>query len=295
MVGSAQVHLGGLSLDVGLVNGSGVVDVTNPTEGWNLPDEVVAKLGAFVTKTVTTEPRRGHPAPVVAPWGSDGSLVNAVGLANPGLDAVIEHWSGLQQRLGIPIIFSVEGHVDRAAELVGRLAAETCAAAFELNLSCPNVGGGLIAADPVATGAVVAAARAATQLPIIVKLSPAGGRSGEVARSAEAAGADALCCGNTMPVHAFAPDGRPLLGNGFGAGLSGADLHPVALRLVADVAAATELPVIGLGGVRDDASLHRMLDAGAQLVGVGTAAWNDHDVVARLRAALVAIHETGRR
>jgi len=287
MAEAANVQLGRLSLEVGLVNGSGVVDVLNPTEGWNLPDEVVAKLGAFVTKTVTLEPRRGNPEPVHARWGANGSVVNSVGLANPGVERAAELWRTLPLRLGIPIIGSIEGVPEHVAELVALLAASTPVAAFELNLSCPNVSGGLVAADAVATGRAVAAARAATDLPLIAKLTPACGAIGDVARAAEAAGADAICCTNTMPVLAGSAAGA-LLGSGLRAGLSGPDLHPIALRCVADVAEAVALPVIGLGGVDSLEAARRMWAAGAAVIGVGTAAWLDPHLVGRLRDVIGA-------
>lgn len=292
MSAATQVHLGALSLDVGLINGSGVVDVLNPAEGWNVPDAEVAKLGAFVTKTVTLKPRRGHDLPVVAHWGTNGSLVNAVGLANPGVDRAIELWNALPDRLGIPIVGSVVGDPDEVAELVTLLAASTPVEAFELNLSCPNVSGSLVAADPGATGRAVAAARAATDLPLIAKLTPACGVVGDVVRAAEAAGVDAFCCGNTMPIWAVG-DAAPLLGNGPRAGLSGPDLHAIAVRLVADAAAVTELPIIGLGGVDSVAAVRRMQDVGARVIGVGSAAWLDHSVIGRLRDGVLAIHHAG--
>ena len=281
-----QVHLGQLVLDVGLVNGSGVVDVLNPSAGWNLPDEVVAKLGAFVTKTATMDPRPGHPPPVVAPWGSDGSLVNSVGLAGPGIHAAIAAWQTLPGRLGIPIVASLDGGDEALGDLVGHACSADAIDAIELNLSCPNVEGGLIAADPKATERAVSVARRASSLPLIAKLTPACGQVRDVVRAADAAGADAICCGNTMPVAASDRVGRPLLGSGVRAGLSGPDLHPLALRLVLDAAAATSLPIIGLGGVDSPTAARRMFDAGAQVIGVGSAAWNDPDVITELRAAI---------
>jgi dihydroorotate dehydrogenase (NAD+) catalytic subunit len=286
MSDSAQIHIGALSLDVGLLNASGIVDVVSSTEEFNLPDEIVAKLGAFVTKTITLEPRLGHPQPIIARWGSGSSLVNAVGLMNPGLQHAIELWRDLPRRLGIPVIASVDGAEADVAELVGAVSARSPVAAIELNLSCPNVTGGLVASDPAATGRAVAAARAATSLPIIAKLTPASGRVGDVVRAAEAAGVDAICCGNTMPVIATDATGAPLLGAGVRAGLSGVDLHPMALRLVADAAAATTLPIIGLGGIDSPAAIQRMRSAGAVIFGVGTAAWYDWSVIGRLAEVL---------
>ncbi|MCW2950238.1 MAG: pyrDB [Thermoleophilia bacterium] len=281
-----RVHIGSLALDVGLVNGSGVVDVLNPDSDWNLADEVVSRFGAFVTKTTTLLPRSGHPSPVTAVFGSPGSLVNSVGLANPGIHRSVELWEQLPGRLQIPIIASLEGSVRDVSQLAEIADSSAAVAAIELNLSCPNVDDSLVAADARATHQVVSAARSVTKRPIIVKLTAACGIVKEVVRAAEAAGADAVCCGNTMPVIAVTAAGRPLLGSGKRAGLSGRDLHPIALRLVADAAQATSLPVIGLGGIATIDDIRRMQDVGASLFGVGTAAWRDPEVVGRLRAAL---------
>jgi dihydroorotate dehydrogenase (NAD+) catalytic subunit len=121
---------------------------------------------------------------------------------------------------------------------------------------------------------------------VIVKLTPACGSIAGVVRAAEAAGADAICCGNTMPVVALDDAGQPLLGGGPRAGLSGPLLHPIALRMVIEAAAATSLPIIGLGGVDSPAAARRMRDAGALVVGVGSAAWHDPGVIDRLRDAI---------
>lgn len=273
------VRIRSLELDPPLVNGSGVVDVANLDEGWNLPVEAVAKLGAFVTKTVTLDPRSGHPEPwaeVIAP----GTMINAVGLANPGIDQALEQWSSLPARLGIPTIVSIAA-TDPAdlARLAGAIDASGWASGIELNLSCPNITGGLVAADPVTTAAAVAAVRAVTNLPIFAKLSPACGDLRRVATAAVASGADALTCCNTMPIWHADLDGAPALSAGYQGGMSGTGLHPIALRVVAEVASVVDVPVVGLGGVDGTAAARRMLAAGASVIGVGTAAVLDPGVI----------------
>lgn len=278
----------GLRIEPPLVNGSGVVDVVSVDDAWNLPAGALRKLGAFTTKTITRAARAGHPQP----WADtldDGSLLNAAGLPNPGIDAAARDWAHLPELLGMPIIASIGGSVDDLPHLAAALDRAGWAAAIELNLSCPNVDGGLVAGDEHATAAAVASVRAVTSLPLLAKLTPACGSPRAVARAAVAAGADALTCGNTMPARAVDPaTGAPLLGAGPDGGLSGRALHPIALRLVAEVAAAVDVPIVGLGGVDGLAGADRMLDAGATIVGVGTGAALDHDLLAALAAHLAS-------
>lgn len=277
----AAVTVRTLELDPPLVNGSGVVDAVSADQGWNLPDAQLSKLGAFITKTITAAPREGNPQPWADTFG-EGSLVNAAGLPNPGIDAAMRDWAVLPDRLGVPVIVSLGGDVDRLDELVRRVSAAGWAAGIELNLSCPNVDGGLVAADPHAVAEVLTRVRAQTILPIFAKLTPACGAPAAVARAAVDSGADALTCGNTMPVRAIAPDGSPLLGAGADGGLSGVALHALNLRLVATVAAAVDVPIVGLGGVDGVAAARRMFDAGAAIVGVGTGAVYDPGLVEAL-------------
>ncbi len=274
----AAVTVRTLELDPPLVNGSGVVDATSADQGWNLPDAQLSKLGAFTTKTITAAPRAGNPQPWADTFG-EGSLVNAAGLPNPGIDAAMRDWAALPERLGVPIIASIGGDVRALDELAARVTEAGWAAAIELNLSCPNVDGGLVAADPAAVAEVLSRVRARTDLPLFAKLTPACGAPALVARAAVDAGADALTCGNTMPIRALAPDGSNLLGAGPDGGLSGVGLRAINLRLVASVADAVDVPIIGLGGVDGIAAARRMLDAGASIIGVGTGAVYDPGLV----------------
>lgn len=261
-------------LDPPLLNGSGVIDAVSSDEGWNLPAAVLAKLGAFVTKTVTAEPRAGNPQPWAESFG-EGTLVNAAGLPNPGIAAAMRDWAHLPETLGIPVIVSLGGDAAALPQLAAAVQDAGWASAIELNLSCPNVRGGLLAADPAAVAECVSRVRARTQLPLIAKLTPACGDRAGVARAAVDAGADALTCGNTMPVHARGAAGAPLLGHSADGGLSGTALHAINLRLVADVRAAVNVPLIGLGGVDGTAAADRMRAAGATILGVGTGAVHD--------------------
>ncbi len=283
---SASVFVGSLRLDVPLVNASGVIDHVSDVDDWNLPASVLGVLGAFVTKTITARPRAGNPQPWAETMAPAGTLVNAAGLPNPGIDRVIVEWANLPDALGVPVIASIGGDVDSLPELARRLHDASWASAIELNLSCPNVDGGLVASDAAAVERAVTAVRSATNLPLLAKLTPACGAPASVARAAQAAGADALTCCNTMPVRAFASDGSPLLGAGADGGLSGTGLHPISVRVVAQVADAVDLPVVGLGGVDSIAAARRMLDAGARIVGVGTGALFDPGLIADLARTL---------
>jgi dihydroorotate dehydrogenase (NAD+) catalytic subunit len=277
----ASVTVGSLVLEAPLVNGSGVIDATSSDQGWNLPARVLSKLGAFTTKTITLEPRPGNPQP----WAEtldQGTLINAAGLPNPGIEAAAHDWAHLPDELGVPVIVSIGGAEDVLDTLAASIDVAGWASAIELNLSCPNVQGGLVAGDPHAVEQVVSCVRASTKLPLLAKLTAATGAPAEVARAAVAAGADGLTCGNTIPARAVTAIGAAMLGAGPHGGMSGRGLHPINLRLVADVAAAVDVPVIGLGGVDSTAAADRMLDAGARIVGIGTGAVFDPDLIGTL-------------
>ena len=216
-----------------LLNASGCLDaLTAP--------EVARSLDAFVTKTITPEPREGNPPVRIAE--TDSGMLNSIGLANPGRERFLADTLPRLRELGVPLWISVGGF--SASEY-----AETCAAledveAIELNLSCPNV-------DEAPEGAaeIVAACRAATSLPLYAKLSPAAWDIAEVARAVEAAGADGLSLVNTLRGLALDEQTlRPKLGRGTG-GYSGPALKPVALAAVYACSAAVDLPLVGMGGV----------------------------------------------
>ena len=247
--------------------------------GHELADVVdFARLGGIATKAVSVASRVGNSAPRVAEF--PGGMINAVGLANPGLDAVRrEHLPRLAAcAQGARVLANVVGFaVDEFAEVVAGLEGAPGVDGFELNVSCPNVkaGGMEFGADTAALTAVVRGARAATQRPIFVKLSPA---LPDIARSAAIAadaGADAVTLTNTLPgLVVDTKHRRPALGFGTG-GVSGAGLLPVGVLATWKVRRVAALPVLGLGGVRSADDALQYLMAGASLVGVGTAAMQD--------------------
>jgi dihydroorotate dehydrogenase (NAD+) catalytic subunit len=240
-------------------------------------------LGGIVTKAVTPEPRSGHAAPRVAEFR--GGMLNAIGLANPGLDAVAAHelpW--LTSRLTrARILVNVAGTtVADYARVIERLTPLQAIAAFEINASCPNTkAGGLeFGAEPGGLAELVRACRRAATRPLSVKLSPVLPDLVAMARVAQAEGADAVTLVNTIP---GLLDGR--LGNGNG-GLSGPALLPVGVLATRRVTEQTGMPVIGVGGIRTARDAREYLAAGASLVAIGTAALADPRVPGRLAKAL---------
>jgi dihydroorotate dehydrogenase (NAD+) catalytic subunit len=257
----------------------------------------LARLGGIVTKAVSLEPRAGAPAPRVAEF--PGGMINAVGLANPGLEAVRSaHLPWMARHLpGTRKIVNVVGFTAQefAAVIEGleRAAPPGTAAgeavdAYELNVSCPNVkqGGVEFGSDPGALREVIAGARAATRRPLFVKLSPALPDIAATARLAVDAGADALTLVNTLPGLLVEPaTRRPILGFGTG-GVSGAALLPIGLLAVRNARRAVPVPICGLGGVSSVRDVVAYCLAGATLVGVGTAALRDPRVPERLAREL---------
>jgi dihydroorotate dehydrogenase (NAD+) catalytic subunit len=248
-------------------------------------------LGGLVTKAVSVEPRRGNPAPRVAE--TRGGMLNSVGLANPGLEhfrRVALPWLAANLRRARLVVNVVGDGVEDFARVVRELAAEPAVTAFELNVSCPNVerGGIEFGADDAVLAELVRRARGETAKPLVVKLSPALPDPARTAAAAAAAGADAFTAVNTLPAQLYDEAGRPRLGAGHG-GLSGPPLLPVGLRVTRLVAARTGKPVIGVGGVRSGADALQYLDAGATLVGVGTAALADPRAPERIARELAAL------
>ncbi len=247
----------------------------------------VDMLGGFVTKAVSPEPRQGAPAPRVAEF--EGGMINAVGLANPGLDAVVQDhlpWLATHLPRTRKLVNVVGKVVDDFAQVV-RTLDESAGPwserrsggidAFELNLSCPNTkAGGLeFGADPDTLQAVVSRARAVTRRPLFVKLSPTLPKIADAAQASVDAGADALTLVNTMPGLLIDVERRrPVLGFGTG-GVSGAALLPIGVLATWRVSRAVRAPILGIGGVRTADHAVQYLLAGASLVGVGTAALRD--------------------
>ena len=249
----------------------------------------VQGLGAICCKGTTLKARIGNLPPRVTE--TPAGMLNSIGLQNPGVDAVIDKYAALWATWQVPVIVNVAGEsIEDYVGVVRRLDGVPGVAGIELNISCPNVGkGGLqFAVDREAAGAVTAAVRRATDLPLMVKLSPNVADVRAIAQAIEAAGADAISAINTLSGIAIDRGRRrPLLGNTYG-GLSGPAIKPVALRVVYEVAQVVRIPVVAIGGV---ATLDDVLDflfAGASAVQVGTAIFADPALPLRLVDELAA-------
>jgi dihydroorotate dehydrogenase (NAD+) catalytic subunit len=243
----------------------------------------VDRLGAIWCKGTTLRPRIGNVTPRVTE--TPGGMLNSIGLQNPGVDAVIEKYAGTWTGWRTPVIVNVAGEsVADYVEVVHRLEGVPGIAGIELNISCPNVGkGGLqFAIDADAAADVTAAVRRATDLPLLVKLSPNVADVRPIAKAIAAAGADALTAINTLSGIAVAPNrSKPLLGNIYG-GLSGPAIKPVALRVVDEVAQVVDIPIVAIGGVTELADVLDFLAVGAVAVQVGTAIFADPTLPVRL-------------
>jgi len=275
------VELAGLSLQNPLFLASG-------TAGYGRELDAVLDidaLGGLVTKAVSVEPRHGAPAPRVAEFPA--GMLNAVGLANPGVEAVrSEHLPWLAQRVKrARILVNVVGsRVEDFADVVARLDGVEGIDGFELNVSCPNVraGGMEFGADPDTLRDVVTRARAQTRLPMFTKLSPAVSDIARAASIALEAGSNGLTLINTMPGLLVDVESRkPELGFGSG-GMSGSALLPIGVLATWKVWRATKAPIIGAGGIASATDAVQYLVAGASAFAIGTAALHDPRLPARL-------------
>ena len=256
-------------------------------------DEVMYldRLGGIVTKAVSLEPRHGAPAPRVAEF--NGGMMNAVGLANPGVAAVRDRylpWLGRRLPNARTIVNVIGFQTDEFPRVIEELGADAPVHAFELNVSCPNTkaGGTEFGADPCALREVVSGSRAVTTRPLIVKLSPTLADIGGAARMAIEAGADAISVVNTIPGLAIDVERRrPALGYGTG-GVSGPGLLPVGVLATWKVRKAVSAPILGVGGIGSVDAVLQYLIAGASLVAVGTAALRDPRLPERLVRDLAA-------
>jgi dihydroorotate dehydrogenase (NAD+) catalytic subunit len=233
------------------------------------------RLGALVVKTITRLPRAGNPPPRIVE--TPAGMLNAIGLQNLGIEAFIREKLPYLRKLEPPLIVNVAGEsVEDFRDLTKRISDQEGVAGIELNISCPNVAGGLdFSTDPNLAYRVVKAARDATHLPLIPKLSPNVTDIVAIARAVADAGADAISLINTLVGMAIdVRTRRPKLANVTG-GLSGPAIRPVAVRMVCQVAQAVRLPIIGMGGIVTAEDALEFLIAGATAVAVGTANFID--------------------
>jgi dihydroorotate dehydrogenase (NAD+) catalytic subunit len=285
-----MVSFCGLELEHPIVNGSGTYDAIAARRAFGDAFIESFPFSAFVSKTITLEPRAGNPPPRL--FETPAGMINSIGLPNKGLQGYLEQDLPELATLPVPLITNIMGSTaGEIAALLEAVGERDEIAAVELNVSCPNVRTGLdIGADPRELAAVLDAVRDRTSKPLIVKLTPNTADVALVAEAAEASGADAVSLVNTL--RAFAPavgpdaiPGEAWLGGGTG-GLSGPAIRAVALAQVAAVARRITIPVVGMGGVQSGAHAAQMLGAGATLVAVGTESFRDPAAGARIRDEL---------
>jgi len=284
-----RVEIGRLSLQNPVMTASGTFGY-----GREFKDLVdLNRLGAIVVKGLSLAPSRGNPPPRIAetPCG----MLNAIGLENVGIEAFKRDKLPFLRQLRVPVLANIYGTtIEAYAELAAQLDGLSEVAGIEVNISCPNVkaGGVAFGVQPDMAARVVAAVRAKTAKPVVVKLSPNVTDVTEIARSAEGAGADALSLINTITGMAVdIHTRRPKLANITG-GLSGPAIRPVAVRMVWQVARAVKIPVIGIGGIMTAEDALEFLIAGAVAVQVGTANFVNPaatmEILAGIEAYLVA-------
>jgi len=271
-----RVRVGALTLDNPIMPASG-------TFSEDLADVFdLDVLGAHVLKTIMHGTRAGNPTPRVCDLQS--GMLNAIGIPSKGIgyfrDEMLPYWSGFKA----PLVVSISAHsYDEFARLCAEVSLDGVAA-IEANISCPNIeaNGNAFAMRPDTTHEVVTRLRAETDLPLWAKLTPNTGEPAEVARAAEAAGADALVVANTvLGMSVDIANRRPRLGNVMG-GMSGPAIKPIALRMTYQCANAVDIPVIGCGGISTCDDVLEFLIAGAAAVQIGTATFQSPTAMARL-------------
>lgn len=263
----APVHPRGLPLKNPVMTASGTFGYG--TEYGELVD--IQKLGAIVCKGTTLEPREGNPQPRLKETAS--GLLNSIGLQNIGVEALIREKAPLWASWKVPVIVNIAGEtVEEYAAVASRLGGVAGVSGVEVNVGCPNVkaGGMEFGRDPESAATVTRAVKAATSLPVIVKLTPNVTDIVEIAMAVSQAGADAVCLVNTLRGMAIDTATRkPCLGNVHG-GLSGPAIKPVALSMVYEVAEQVRIPVVGCGGISSAEDALEFIMAGASAVQVGT-------------------------
>ena len=271
-----MIEFCGIPLAHRVINGSGTFDAIAARRAFGDAIYEHFPFAAFVSKTVTLEPRQGNPPPRL--WELAGGMINSIGLPNKGLHGYLAEDLPKLAELPVPLIVNVMGSTrEDVARLVGAFGERDEVSAIELNVSCPNVKTGLImGADPQELAALLDVVRPISEKPLIVKLTPNCASPAGVAAAAEQHGADAVSLINTLRGMAMDPDrpGRLWLGGGTG-GVSGPAVRAIALAQVREVRERVELPIVGMGGVQSGRHADDLRQAGADLVAVGTESFRD--------------------
>ena len=271
-----MIEFCGIPLAHRVINGSGTFDAIAARRAFGDAIYEHFPFAAFVSKTVTLEPRQGNPPPRL--WELAGGMINSIGLPNKGLHGYLAEDLPQLAELPVPLIVNVMGSTrEDVARLVGAFSERDEVSAIELNVSCPNVKTGLVmGADSLELAALLDVVRPFSEKPLIVKLTPNCASPAEVAAAAEQHGADAVSLINTLRGMAMDPDrpGRLWLGGGTG-GVSGPAVRAIALAQVREVRERVELPIVGMGGVQSGRHADDLRQAGADLVAVGTESFRD--------------------
>ena len=266
-----STSLCGVKLRNPLVLASGIVDTTASS----LIYAIKNGAGAVITKSISPEPRKGHKEPVVQAIGNE-SMLNAVGLSNPGMDLGVEEIKDAKRRTHEPIIANIVAFTVKDFGICAKKISEAQPDIIEVNMSCPNVDdehGKPFACDPDLAAQVTKEVKSNTNTPISVKLSPNVANIATIAKAVEAAGADAITCINTIGGMAIdTTTATPLISNKVG-GVSGAAIKPVAVKAIYDCYKAVNIPILGTGGVTNGNDAIEQLMAGAVAVGLGTAVY----------------------
>lgn len=285
MAVASAVDFCGIGLEHPIVNGSGTFDAIAARRAFG--DALLDRFpfSAFVSKTITPEPRPGNPPPRL--WETPSGMINSIGLPGKGLAGFIESDLPELAELPVPLVVSVMGTShEEFAELVESIGSRDEVAALELNVSCPNVHSGLVVGEsPDEARSLLEAVRPLTAKPLIVKLTP-NVHPAPVALAAVEGGADAVSLINTLRAVAIDPDtGEPWLGAERG-GLSGSAVRSIAMNQVREVRAAVDAPIVAMGGVSAGRHAADLLSAGAMLVAVGTESFRDPAAGSRVAAEL---------
>jgi dihydroorotate dehydrogenase (NAD+) catalytic subunit len=253
------------------------------------------RVGALYTKGTTPWPRTGNPPPRVAE--TDSGMLNSIGLQNPGIDRVVDEYAPAFARMRCAVVVNVAGaSLEEYVRCARRIGHTPGIAGIELNISCPNIAHGLdFGSDPGEAARLCAAVRAATDLHLMVKLTPNAVDIGAVAHAVEESGADSVSAVNTyLGMKIDSRSLRPVLPGGTG-GLSGPAIRPLALAAVAQVRDAVRIPVVAAGGIVDVESASCFLSLGAVAVQVGTVNFVDPGAALRIAAGLAERHEHARQ
>jgi dihydroorotate dehydrogenase (NAD+) catalytic subunit len=280
---SLSVDAGGLTLRNPVLLAAGILGTT----GASLRRAAQAGAGGVVTKSVGSVPREGHPGPTVVQV--ECGLLNAMGLPNPSYKDFQDEIETAKTG-GVPVVASIFGS---SAEEFAKIARGLKADAFELNLSCPHAEkfGAELGRYPDLVESVTGAVKAASNVPIWVKLTPNTAEIVELGLAAQRGGADAVVAINTLKAMVIDIEtGYPILGNRFG-GLSGSAIKPVAVRCVYDLASNLEIPVIGVGGITSWEDVVEMIMAGASCVQVGTALMRGYGIFEEFNVGLAGYLE----